>query len=328
MTENVTLENVYNLSSDENTYDNAIWGSIDPRSGEINIYPHDVSLEIEESYQKYKINDNENFINIVNYHDITIKFKKYDRFIQTTIGGLRSVFREENIQGDEITIMKSVYYDQKYKAWYLQEDKITHLGFLVDTSGSMFKLYNKIVEKGIEEFLQKQKKDCPNKICFYGVTFSDTIVSLYKGEDLRKITDLEDKFYNIKPCGMTAYYDAFIKIIDHIDDNYQRGDEVIICSMTDGDDNSSINRMETLRSMIKNRKNSGWTIIMFGTDDLDLDTTCSNIGIDYNNTLRIGKDDINCQNAYRSVSAGIQRMRENQDGVFGFTDNERSVSYQ
>ena len=42
----------------------------------------------------------------------------------------------------------------------ISENPITHIGFIVDSSGSMHtnNLYKNVTEKGVDEFLQEQKK--------------------------------------------------------------------------------------------------------------------------------------------------------------------------
>jgi hypothetical protein len=186
-------------------YENFMWGSIDPRTGEINIYPSKESNIVENKYIDYLTNPVNDKVNLKDYFDVTVYFKGSDYFIQKTNNGLRSVFRKEKKVGlNKLEI--EVEYNKHYKSWYLQIPKTTHIGLLVDTSGSMYNTYNTIIEKCIEEFLEKQKNEIENKSLFYGMTFSDQLNMIYNAVDLKKQTTIRESFYSIKPAGMTAYY--------------------------------------------------------------------------------------------------------------------------
>jgi uncharacterized protein YegL len=307
---------------------NCVWGSIDPRSGDINIYPKDISNKIEGEYIEHLLDNNRSSIQIPEYYNINIHFSQ-GKFTQTTQGGYRDVFREtiDKIEGDELTILKIVRYNQTKGAWYLKKPKVTHIGFCVDTSGSMTGTYHNVVEQGIEEFLEKQK-EVENDVYFYGLTFSNKINVLYDHVDLKTQTDIRDKYYKIKCRGSTAYYDAFIQVIENIDRYYDEGDEVIICTMTDGQDNSSNNTLGTLRRVIKECKDKDWIVVMFGTNDIDTAKTSTNMGIGFDSGLEIGKTVAEQSNAFKSLSNGIQRVRTGETPSLSFTPLERNISSQ
>ena len=175
----------------EKYLNNIVWGSIDPRNGNIILYPPNISEQIEFGFNKKDL-----LLNISDfYNGITIY---YNKMIQTTDNGLRSIFRENLntddtdtfILVDNYTINKNIIYNEKNKAWYLHRNT-THLGFLVDTSGSMYNIYNGLVESAIEEFIEEQLK-IENNILFYGSTFSNKINQLYNSVNLRDINDLRD----------------------------------------------------------------------------------------------------------------------------------------
>ncbi|GAF85331.1 unnamed protein product [marine sediment metagenome] len=221
--------------------------------------------------------------------------------------------------------MKSVIFNNAYKAWYIKRDKVTHLGFLVDTSGSMYNMYNNVVEKGIEELVEKQKK-LDHDVKFYGITFSNKVNTLFNGIDLKTETSIKDTFYSITPTGCTCYYDAFIEMINLIDGKYQVGDEVIICAMTDGQDNASDKSPITLKEMVIKKKKEGWLIVMFGTQEVDVENTCTNIGLIRDECLEIGKTKEHSTNAYRNLSNNIDRVRSGESQNLCFTPLERDIS--
>ena len=325
--DNTILDNIYIVSPKDNTYENSIWGSIDPLSGKICIYPVDITNKIEEKYQEYLLDPLQNSIGFPEYHNVNIIFNSIKSFSQQTPrNGYRSVWREtDNNRTTSITIMKSVIYNNDYKAWYLKRDIVTHLGFLVDTSGSMHNLYHKVVEKGIEELVEKQK-ELDHEVKFYGLTFANKVNTIFNGVNLKTEPNIRDAFYSINPRGCTCYYDGFIEMIDIIDKEYQIGDEVIICAMTDGDDNASKKSPNTLKDMIIDRKKNGWIVVMFGTKEVDVENTCAIIGLERDECLEIGTSDENSRNAYRSVSNGIDRVRAGTCKKMHFTPLERNMS--
>ena len=117
--------------------ENIVWGSIDPRTGDIILYPNNISDIIEKNYIK-----GEETITIKDFHNITLNLKK---MYQSTENGFRKIFREDlsnftlidkNGEECELKITKEVVYNENYKAWYLNK-KTSHIGFLADVSGSM-----------------------------------------------------------------------------------------------------------------------------------------------------------------------------------------------
>ena len=301
-------------------YENFIWGSIDPRTGEINIYPSDKSNFIEDKYIDYLTNPIHNSVKLEDYHDITIFFKNSNYFIQKTENGLRSVFRKCKPEStNELEI--NIEFNKHYKSWYLVIPKTTHIGLLVDTSGSMYNSYNIIIEKCIEEFLEKQKVEIENKSLFYGMTFSDKLNMIYDGVNLKEQNNVRETFYSIKPAGMTAYYDAYIEMINKIDTNYKLNDEVIICCMTDGQDNSSKYSQNYLKTIITQCKSKGWLFVMFGTKEADLNNI--DIGLNKNECLEIGLSELETTNAYKCLNQNITSVRKGISDNIEFSELQR-----
>lgn len=256
------------IKEDFTQYDEFIWGSIDPRNGEAQLYPPANSNQIENSYIDYLTNPENNSIHMKDFYDAKIYFKESDYFVQRTNNGLRSVFRLK--KDDSAILTVSARFNSNYNSWYLDIPKTSHIAMLVDTSGSMYNCYNLIIEKCIEEFLEKQKTDIDNKALFYGMTFNNKANLLYNGVDLKTQTDIRDSFYSIKPSGMTAYYDAYIEIINKINSKYKLNDEVVVCCMTDGEDNSSNYSKNFLKKTIDSYKKKGWVFAMFGTKEANV----------------------------------------------------------
>ena len=218
--------------------DNIVWGSIDPNTGEINLYPNDISELIENAFK-----EGHESLCLENYYNSEIHFKK---LYQTTKTGYRHIFRDDigsyeliGINGEEDypIIKKNVVLNKNYDAWYLDR-KTSHIGFLADISGSMSYSYMGLMEKAIEFFLIEQSQ-LDNETLLYAGTFANNFNILYEGVDLKKIEDLQDKFYSQKTGGSTAYYDSITTLVKKIEEEFIPGDEVVICTVTDGQDNVS-----------------------------------------------------------------------------------------
>lgn len=301
---------------------NIVWGSIEPINGDIVVYPPNISFQIEEGFKNKKEQ-----LKLTDFFDITIH---YNKMIQTTPTGLRSIFREDLhnddsfVLVDNYTIAKNVFYSDNNKAWYLDRE-ITHLGFIVDTSGSMSNIYNNLIEMGIENFIEEQKT-ISNEVLFYGSTFCTTIQHLYNHQRLKEITDLRDRFYSIQPSGCTACYDAVITMLDNISSKYSMGDEVVICIITDGADNSSYHSKKDMINKINSRKELGWNIVIMGANNFDVETVGEDYAIGRDCSLNVGLTREETTQAFRTVSNSISRVRNGIDKKIEFTETERAVS--
>jgi len=303
-----------------------LWGSINPRTGEVNVYSSDVSNRIESAYVNYMTCPEEDTV-IIKEFKATVYFKDHDHFIQRTPNGLRSVFRRELVSDEnEIELEIDIEYNPHYKSWYLKSPPTTHIGLLVDTSGSMCSVYGTIIEKCLEEFIEKQKVEIKHKSMFYGMTFSDKINTIFNGVDLHKQDKLKEEFYKIIPDGLTAYYDAYLEMIKKIDKQYRLNDEVIICCMTDGQDNSSKYNSDYLKRVIIDRKKRGWIFVMFGTAEVDLDNL--DIGIDKSECMEIGLSHIETSNAYKCLNDNINNVRSGASSCVKFSEDMRMASNQ
>lgn len=298
---------------------NIVWGSIDPINGDIVLYPSDSSNTIEDHLSR---NDPSVTLNIFN--GLTITFNN-GRPYQTTASGYRSVFRH-GLQEGETEITKKVEKNMHYNAWYLAESKTSHIGFLVDTSGSMSGIYRNVVEQGLVEFIDEQKK-LENNVKFYGSTFSNELNHLYNGVDLKTDTTIKERYYSIVPSGSTAYYDAVMDMISMIDINYTINDEVVLVIVTDGYDNTSKRHsIHTMKREIENKKMRGWNIIMIGTNNLDAEQLSQNHGIGRGASLNTAATPEGMRQAFRGVSAGVNRYRSGESPDVQFTDLERANS--
>jgi hypothetical protein len=327
-------------------YTNDVYASLDPITGKAILYPPNIAMSIHGAYQAgYQR------LSIPEIHNATVHFYPDGRMLQTTVtGGFRSVFCAP-VQNDCITC--STYFDPTHQSWYvstpaapvaggaapaaaggaaaMQVDAhtTTHIGFCVDKSSSMGNLYRTVVESGIETFLMKQIAEVPHPLRFYALTFSNSVDEMYNGVDLRAQTDIRNRFYSIVPNGSTAYYDAVLRCIEMIEAQYTDGDEVVICIMTDGQDNVSQNcNLFTLQQKIREKKALGWQIVMFGTDDIDVERMGAAQGIGQQSSLSVGRSVQEANRAFQNVCDGLRRVRMGDDAQITFTQSERGAAYQ
>ncbi len=303
-------------SPTEQYTNNIVWGSIDPLTGDLVFYPAAHS----ETAETHHLQGSPS-VHLPIFGGLTITFNNGKPY-QTTNTGYRSVFRHQLGRGER-EVSKQVENNVRYNAWYLSEGKTSHIGFLVDTSGSMTSIYKNVVEQGLEEFIEQQK-EIPHEVKFYGSTFSNVLTHLYRGVDLKTETTIREKYYSICPSGSTAYYDAVADMISSISSNYTINDEVVMVVVTDGADNTSRRHsLSSMRQLILDKKNQGWNIVMIGTNSLDTEQLSDNYGIGRGASLNTNASEEGMRQAFRGVSAGVSRCRNGESQGIVFTETER-----
>jgi hypothetical protein len=306
-----------------------VWGSIDPvNDGAIALYDVNTSNTLEDSFESSTFGS----ISLDAFGGVTIVFNNGKPY-QTTRTGYRSVFRvvlpagEEPTANDANVIRKVVEFNSYYNAWYLAENKTSHIGFLVDISGSMLPTYNAVVEQGLEEFVEKQK-ELEQDVLFYGATFSNAFQYLFNGVDLKTTPSIKETYYSITPAGSTAYYDAVMELIESISQRYSIHDEVVICVVTDGGDNSSTQyNCAQMKRMIEQKKELGWNIIMIGMNRLNTEHLSVAYGIGRGATLDAGSTPEQMRSTFTGVSNSISRVRSGATTHVQFSETERNVSH-
>ena len=301
-----------------------VWGSCDPRTGKIVLYSKEHCIAMEKSYQ------DENMIYHIPEYNAKVIFEK-DNFFQSTPNGSRDVFREEIIEGQS-DISRNVVYDPDKKGYYISsqpiqssDQKTTHVVFVVDRSGSMQveNKYGIVTEQGVEEFVSKQREE--ENVRFYASTFNHSNEIHFNHVDLKTVDDLtlREKFYTIKPSGSTSYYDAVIEMITVVKSHYTDNDEVVICIMTDGIDNTSRYSRRDMVNMVKEVKSMGWMIVMIGTNDIDTENLGEDYGIGRGASIGMCNNVESAGAAFRALSSGVSRVRGGLAKSIHFTELER-----
>ena len=296
-----------------------VWGSVDPRDGSLHAYAADTCERLDEAVA------NNAFPVRVDAFAATIYDHGDGRYTQRTSGGFRTVFCERVAEG-QTRVTKTVFHMHARQAWYVRTPKVTHVGFVVDTSGSMHAMYKDVVEQGVEQFLQRQAA-LAHPVMLYGLTFNASVNVVFDGAPLAQDMDgVRDAFYAVKPTGGTAYFDAMCAAIRMIDKRAYPGDEVVICCMTDGCDNSSRATADTVRQLLDVRKKDGWIVTLLGTPEANVPQLCTDVGIDAGAGMTMGLTRAQNERAYQAVAAGMARVRSGADTQLRFTGAERTAS--
>ena len=177
---------------------------------------------------------------------------------------------------------------------------------VVDESGSM-----SIIERqalaGINETLttiqkmQHAHKNLEQRVTL--ITFDSTHKKLfYDNVPARRATPLKPCDYN--PCGGTPLYDAIGMGIAKINAQATEDDSVLVTIITDGEENCSREySLQMIKNLIDKLKKQHWTFTFIGTDNLDVESIASGMGID--NHLQFTED----ENGTREMFAREQQSR-------------------
>ena len=152
---------------------------------------------------------------------------------------------------------------------------LTYIIFVVDRSGSMSSIAKDMIG-GYNAFIKAQKDanagDC--KVFFY--QFDTQYDAVYENVDINHVAELTDKTY--VPRGGTALYCSLGKTIKNIGEKLsnlnesERPERVLIATITDGEDNSLLERneiydSEQVKEMIKHQTEKyGWDFVYIGAN--------------------------------------------------------------
>ena len=151
-----------------------------------------------------------------------------------------------------------------------KKNNITELVFIIDRSGSMFKLVNDTIG-GFNSMIEKQKKQ--DGECYVStVLFNDSTKVLHDRVRLENVSEMTGVDYTVGGC--TALIDAIGGAIHHIGNihKYAREEDIpahtMFVIMTDGYENASRRYdYETVRRMIERQKTRyGWEFLFLGAN--------------------------------------------------------------
>ena len=186
------------------------------------------------------------------------------------------------------------------------KDKLIHVCFVIDSSGSMAGSEKDVVggfRKTIEE--QKAVKDGECIVSLY--EFASGVKQVYLGKKLDEVKDL-DYFVG----GMTRLYDGIGTAVDDVGkwladmDESERPSKNLIVIITDGGENSSTEySLKDIKDRIKEQTNKySWDFIYLGNDLSDA-KDANDIGVKYRGFTSKKK----FYNNYDVISTGLTAYR-------------------
>jgi uncharacterized protein YegL len=186
------------------------------------------------------------------------------------------------------------------------KDKLVHVCFVIDSSGSMMGSEKDVVggfKKTIEE--QKAVKDGECIVSLY--EFASDVKQVYLGKSLDNVEDID-----YKVGGMTRLYDGIGTAVDEIGrwladkPEDERPSKNIVVIITDGGENSSTEyRLKDIKERIKTQENVyNWSFVYLG-NDLSNAKDADDIGIKYRGFTTKKK----FYNNYDVISTGLTAYR-------------------
>lgn len=219
----------------------------------------------------------------------------------------------------------------------------THIGVLIDRSGSMQTLNPTNTSRELTKFIQDQGNNVNNdnngdndvnqKVTVTIARFDDEYEVIVKNV-LAKDTNISEE--DIKPRNMTALYESFCRLIDEIGDELsemtdERPGKVIIVVLTDGEENSSkgIYQGEDGRNLLMEKithqkEKYNWVFFFMGTN-IDALSTGKNIGIDIKTCINFGATQKQCSEVLRTTSAQVSAIRNLSQDIM--MDKEKLMNY-
>lgn len=176
---------------------------------------------------------------------------------------------------------------------------------VIDSSGSMESQVGRVCE-GFNSFVAQQLK-VPGDASLYLTFFNTVSWTPVKNQPLQAFNKLDST--NYRPNGGTALLDAIgntIKQIDEVSD----GKRVIVCIVTDGQENSSNFYTKThVKDLIEARQAKGWEFVYICADMASFHDAVA-MGIRTTNVAMYDKGDpLAYANAFASASTAAMNTR-------------------
>lgn len=185
---------------------------------------------------------------------------------------------------------------------------------ILDRSGSMSSIKDDAIG-GFNNFLNEQKK-LPGKASFSIILFDNEYEVLKDNIDIQDIDLLTDKTF--VPRGCTALLDAVGKTINSVGDRLSktkeedRPEKVMVCIVTDGQENASHNFTKTkIKDMIEHQRSKyGWEFLYLGANQ-DSFSEASSYGISSAYTSNFKADSFGMLSGCMYLSSTVASFRSN-----------------
>lgn len=181
----------------------------------------------------------------------------------------------------------------------------TEIVAILDRSGSMLKIVDDSVG-GFNAFIEEQKK-VAGTASLTTILFDDEYEKIYENKNLNEVEPMTTEIY--KPRGWTALLDAIGKTINDVGIRLsntpedQRPEKVMVCILTDGDENDSKEfTNDKIKEMINHQRDVyKWEFCFLGAN-IDSFAVAGSFGIHSNYTCNFVANAVGVNNAYRSIS--------------------------
>ncbi len=182
---------------------------------------------------------------------------------------------------------------------------------VVDESGSMSVIRNQALA-GINETLatirkmQKTHKHLEQHVTL--ITFDSTHKNVVY-DNVRAIHALPLHAKDYNPRGATPLYDAIGMGIAKVNALTTEEDSVLVTIITDGEENCSEDySLQMVKNLIAKLKKQNWTFTFIGTDDLDVETIATDMGID--NHLHFSEDEAGTREMFAQENRARERYNK------------------
>lgn len=165
------------------------------------------------------------------------------------------------------------------------ENELTEIVCVLDRSGSMSGIITDMIG-GFNTFIEDQKKE-QGECNLTVALFDDRYELLYDNVDIKKVKPITRAEWS--PRGSTALYDAIGKTINDVENRYvkteKRPDKVLVCIVTDGEENSSKEfRIEAIKKLIGEKEKEKWSFLYLAANQ-DAFSVGDGFGISRGNTI-------------------------------------------
>ncbi len=190
----------------------------------------------------------------------------------------------------------------------------THIGVLIDRSGSMQTLKPEIISKELTTFIKDQTG---GKVTVTAARFDDKYEVFIQN---KVANEVEFTAKDIEPRNTTALYESLCRIIDDLGTELSnmtttRPGKVIIVVLTDGEENASSGKYagesgrKLLFDKISHQKEVyNWLFFFMGTN-IDAIATGKKIGIAPETCINFDNNPAYCGQALRSASTQVSVVR-------------------
>lgn len=199
----------------------------------------------------------------------------------------------------------------------MTQKNYTHIIAVLDRSGSMEPLTLATID-GFNELCEEQRK-LPGLVTMTVVLFANDYQVLHRFADLRTLPKLTRETY--RAVGMTALYDAMARVIEEdgakLAEMHEssRPEHVIVATITDGAENSSVKfaaaleGADRLRKIVEHQRDAyQWQFLYLGANQ-DAILAATAMGVPASHAVNYAATPMGTRSAYAATSVACSAMR-------------------